>query len=111
MAPKKADTVGKKPAKPVDPKAKKKKKELEELEKQRRENVVFSPPALDENTLIERYAYMWGQDTKDQKAPVVLPAKGKTPSDSYPFFCAYFYCRLVPQFSDFFSAMMYNFGF
>ena len=111
MAPKKADAPGKKPAKPVDPKAEKKKKELEELEKRRRENMVFSQPAVDENTLIERYAYMWGRDTKDHDAPVVLPAGGKTPSDLYPFFCAYFYCGLVPPFSNFFSAMMYSFGF
>ena len=41
----------------------------------------------------------------------MLPEGDKDPADSYPFFCAYFYCGLVPPYSDFFSAMMFNYGF
>src|SRR4051812_24523550 len=54
---------------------------------------------------------MWGSDTKDHKAPVVLPEGDKVPSDSYPFFCTYYFYGLVPPFLDFFSAMMSNFWF
>ena len=111
MAPKRADAAGKKPAKPLEPKAEEKRKALEELEKWRRENAIFLPSSLDGNELIKRYVYMWGRDTKDHKAPVVLPKGDKDPADSYPFFCTYFYYGLVPPFSDFFSAMMYDFGF
>jgi hypothetical protein len=111
MAPKKVDTEGKKSAKPADPKAEKRKADLELLEQRRRDNVIFTPLTLDKNTLIERYAYMWGRDTKDHKAAVVLPADDRVPGDAYPFFCAYFYCGLVPPFSDFFVELVYTFGF
>jgi hypothetical protein len=108
MVPKKTETEGKKPAKPIDPKAEKRKADLEQ---RRRENAVFSPPALDKNTLIDRHAYMWGRDTQDHIALVVLPADTKVSGDAYPFFCAYFYCGLVPPYSDFFTELMYTFGF
>ena len=56
---------------------------------------------------------MWGRETKGHRAPQVLPdsPKEKKPSDSYHFFCAYFYCGLAPPFSDFFCTMMAAYGF
>ena len=74
------------------------KRKAEELEKRRQRDVVISPLTLDGNTLIKRYAYMWGRETKGHKVLVVLPdsPKEKTPSDSYRFFCMYFYCGLSP---------------
>jgi hypothetical protein len=76
----------------------------------RRSNIVFKP-MLEEHDLVERYAIMWGKDTKAHSAPDVLPGSVQPSDDKYPFFVAYFYCRLVPPFTEFFCKIMYMYGF
>ena len=87
MAPKKAQD------KPVDPEAENRR---EAIVPQQRNNIVFQPSALDKSDLTMRYAYMWGKETNDHKAPHVLPGSTNPSEDEYPFFAAYFYCGLVP---------------
>ena len=86
-------------------------KRREATAKRRRENVVFHPPALSKSDLVREYAFMWGKETRDHGAPHVLPGDIKPSADKYPFFTAYFYCGLVPPFSDFFSELMWTYGF
>ena len=66
---------------------------------------------MDGNTLITRYAFIWGRETRNgHGAPAVLPEGAKVPSDSYRIFYAYFLCGLSSPFSDFFCAMMTMYG-
>jgi hypothetical protein len=75
------------------------------MAKMERENVVF-PPTLKVDELTAKCSYMWGRETKDHGAVLVLPASCPATTDKFPFFVAYLYCGLVPPFSDFFDEVM-----
>ena len=74
---------GKRVATAKDAAAEGRKKRTEELDRKRQEDVFFFLSNLDGPTLIARYAYMWGRETKDgHGAPEVYPEGTKIPSNS-----------------------------
>jgi hypothetical protein len=84
--------------------------EESKLVKMRKEHNVFAP-TLDTSALKDRYLCMWGREMKAHPATHVNPASSEGGPDKFPFFAAYFYCRLCPLFSDFFIDIMYTYGF
>ena len=55
------------------------------LAEARTKHIVFTL-VLDKSTLIERNAYMWGEETLGHTAPHVLPSSLKGGKDKFPFF-------------------------
>jgi hypothetical protein len=82
----------------------------ERLVQLRRKHVIFAP-TLTARDLKDRYQVMWAARTNTHPATRVHPPSAPGSPNKYPFFTAYFYCGLCPPFSEFFSDIMYTFGF